>query len=34
MWMGIVMTAIGALAIAGVAALFAWIGSSDPTFFS
>jgi hypothetical protein len=34
MWMGIVMTAVGALAIAGVVALFAWIGSSDPTFFS
>jgi hypothetical protein len=33
MWMGIVMTAVGALAIAGVIALFAWIGSSDPTLF-
>ncbi|HET6938066.1 MAG TPA: hypothetical protein VFI19_05660 [Nocardioides sp.] len=33
MWMGIVMTVVGALAIAGVIALFAWIGSSDPTFF-
>jgi hypothetical protein len=32
MWMGIVMTVVGALAIAGVVALFAWIGYSDPTF--
>jgi hypothetical protein len=32
MWMGIVMTAVGALAIAGVIALFAWIGSSGPMF--
>src|SRR3954451_24478866 len=31
MWMGIVMTAVGALAIAGVVALLAWIGSSDAT---
>jgi hypothetical protein len=33
MWMGMVMTVVGALAIAGVVALFAWIGSSDPTLF-
>jgi hypothetical protein len=33
MWMGIVMTFFGALSIAGVIALFAWLGSSDPTLF-
>ena len=33
MWMGIVMTLLGALSIAGVVALFAWIGSSNPTLF-
>ena len=31
MWMGIVMTIIGTLAIAAVVALIAWIGISDPT---
>ena len=29
MWMGIVMTLIGALSIAGVVALVAWIGYTD-----
>jgi hypothetical protein len=33
MWMGMVMTVLGALAIAGVVALFTWIGSGDPTLF-
>jgi hypothetical protein len=31
MWMGIVMTFVGFLVIAGVIALFAWVGLSDPT---
>lgn len=31
MWMGIVMTFLGALVIAGFVALAAWIGSADPS---
>jgi hypothetical protein len=31
MWMGIVMTILGALAIIGLVALVVWIGYSDPT---
>ena len=31
MWMGIVMTFVGALVVIGLVALVAWIGYSDPT---
>jgi hypothetical protein len=33
MWMGIVMTLVGALSIAGVVALFVALGLTDPTWF-